>query len=94
MTPKNTMSLRAGGCVVRPSNTVLRELRESHPRAMELGLTRNWESSAPGPLLASDFSLQIKDCLVHQMGAGLANTVQKNKRSCSISTPAIGLRSR
>lgn len=40
MTPKNTMSLRAGGCVVRPSNTVLRELRESHPRAMELSLTR------------------------------------------------------
>lgn len=70
--------------MVRPSNTVLRGCRESHPGAVELSLTRAWESSALGPLLASDFSLQIKDCLVHQVGAGLANTVQKNKRSCSV----------
>ena len=56
---------------------------------MELSLTRTWESSAPGPLLASDFSLQIKDCLVHQMGAGLANTVQKNFLSAMIMSVAV-----
>lgn len=87
MTPKNTMSLRAGGPVLRPSNTVLRKPTASHPGATELGLAR---ASAGIRLFPPDNRLPGPSDGRTEEGPGLADSAEEQEELQQLNS-SIGL---